>query len=320
MAAGMNLELDTREHMAVFTEASAALSSAGLEAPVVLDTITNLLVAHIGDSAVVYLLADDGVEFELGSVSSRNPLALPVAQELEASAQYRIDGPGLVARCARDKVPLMYPRVDLREIDLLPPGYRDVVADTPIRSLAYVPLCTESETLGVLTVTRVLNAREPMTDADLELLCDLGELATRSLANSRLHRDLADATALFETAFRSAPIGMALVSITDDPGRIVRVNDAMTMATGHSGHELLSMHVTALFPAHSRDRVAADLRAAATGGTLTSTAVGPLLRRDGTEVTAHVVARAVNIPGRIARIGMLQVQVPPAAVPRGSAS
>lgn len=114
-----------------------------------------------------------------------------------------------------------------------------------------MPLCTESETLGVLTVTRVLNAREPMTDADLELLCDLGELATRSLANSRLHRDLADATALFETAFRSAPIGMALVSITDDPGRIVRVNDAMTMATGHSGHELLSMHVTALFPAHS---------------------------------------------------------------------
>lgn len=317
MGAGMRDELEAREHLAVLTEASAALTGAGLDTPVVLDTITDLLVEHVGDSAIVFLLATNGVDFEVGSVTSRNARLAPVTQRIEMASRHRIDDGGLLARCAREQVPLLFPHVDLGALDPpLPAGYRDHVDETTLRSLAYVPLVHADETLGVLVVTRILDHVEPIDDADLDLVCDLGELATRSLLNTRLHRDLATSTALFETAFRAAPIGMALVSTTDDPGRIVRVNASMTKVTGYTEDELLAMRVPALFPADVERRIEADLRAAASGELTTAGTVGRLVTRDGTEVMARVDARGVQVPSRPAHIGLLQIQVPPAPLER----
>lgn len=318
MSPRSSAELTNRQHLAVLTEASAALTGAGLDPHVVLDTITDLLVEHMGDSALVYVLGANGVDFEVGAITSRNPEAVVVAQQAETAAHRVIDDDSFVARCARQKAPILLPRVDLLELDPpLPPAYRKVIESTPIRSLAYVPLINREDVLGVLTVTRILPLWEPMDEADLDLLCDLAELASSAVASTRVHRDLAYSTALFETAFHAAPIGMALVSVDDDPGRLVRVNASMSDMTGYSAAELLAMRVAALFPADVQQRIEDGVRSAASGELRTTSTVGRLVRRDGTEVSAQVDARGVQVPGRRARIGLLQVQVPPGRMSPG---
>lgn len=299
------------ETLAVLTEASAALTGAGLDTPVVLDTITDLLVEHIGDAAIAYVIAPNGTDFEIEAVTTNDPGMASEVRRLQARPPYRIDDDSFVARCARGRETLVLPRVDLRTLQpALPAAYRIEYTHAPIRSLIYVPLVTGAETLGVLAVARTLDEGEPFDYAEVELTCDLAELATKTLVNSRLHRDIASSTALFEAAFVSAPIGMALVSTTDDLGRFVRVNASLVELTGYTEAELLGMRVPDLFPARLRERIETDLHEAATGSPSGARALGRLVHRDGTEIEARVDARAVRVPGRPAHIGLMQVQPP----------
>lgn len=305
-------EVDQDQGLAVLTEASAALRNAGLETPVVLDTITSLLVEHVADTAIVYLLADNGIDIEVGALTSRSSAVMPAVVERESTVQYRIDGPAPIERCVREAKPLRFPVVDLTTLVSLPDSYRRMLEADPMRSIVYLPLMTGTEALGVLVVTRGLQEHGPISDAEFELACDLAWIAARALASAKLHREVARSTALFETAFHAAPIGMALVSTTADPGRLMQVNAALTEATGYSESELLGMRVPQLFPPEARPQIEGDLRSAAAGRPEESQSRhvrGHLICRDGTAVSAQIDACGVAVPGRPSRIGLLQVQV-----------
>ncbi|MFN8103074.1 MAG: PAS domain S-box protein [Acidimicrobiia bacterium] len=308
MDAGPPLHQTVAQTLAVLTEAAAALSGAGLDSALVLDTITDLIVEHVGDAALAYVIAPNGVDFVIEAGTSSNVGMHATVTSLQGRPPYRVDDDSLVARCARDRETMVIPRVDLRTLPL-PDAYRYEYESSPVRSLVYVPLATETEVLGVLAVARNLDTGEPFADADVEITCDLAELATRALANTRLHRELAASTALFETAFHSAPIGMALVSMTDDLGRLVQVNASLAEMTGYTETELLSMRVPDLFPPEARVRIEDDLHTASTGTPSDARALGRLVRRDGTQIEARVDARGVVVPGRPAHIGLMQVQM-----------
>lgn len=306
----MTADVAVRGHLATLTEASVTLAGAGLDTPVVLDTVTDLLVKHVGGSAVAYLLTEDGTGFELAAVSSSDPAVVLRVQHIEAEISHPVDGDGLLARCARSGGPLRLAEADASTLTPIPAEYRDTLAPPSLRSLLFVPLISDGELLGVLVVSRVLlEGTAAFDDAEVDLACDLAELATRALSNARLHRALALSTELFETAFMSAPIGMALVSANAGPdlGRLLWVNTALVELSGHDEATLATLPVQALFPEAVRPRIEADLAAATEYDMGDSIARGRLLRSDGTVIEVRIDARAIVVADRPVRLGLLQV-------------
>lgn len=233
-------------------------------------------------------------------------------EQVEAYVTHPVDGEGLLARCARSRRPLRVAEADTASLVSVPEEYRDQFEAPALRSLLFVPLIASGDLLGAVVMSRPLEGDPPIDDAEVDLACDIAELATRALANARLHRALAASTEMFETAFKSAPIGMALVSVAAgaELGRLLWVNSALVEVTGHDEAALTALTVDELFPEAARPRITAGLAAAVERDLADSLTRGRLLRSDGAEIDVAVNARAVRVGTRPARIGLLQVQPP----------
>lgn len=286
--------LALRQDLAVLTEVSAALADAGLDLPVLLDTITDLLATHVADSALVYLLQDDGVTLELESLASHAPGLLELTHSVLSNRPRRADDPGLIGTCFASKKPVVVNDIDPAAFRAqLPESYDTLFADRPFpNAIVYVPLLAHGEALGVLVASRTPPSAS-FDDNDVNLVCDVGELAATTILNALLHRRLAEMTALFESVFAHAPIGMAIHSADAGASTFIRVNTALAELLGRPESDLVGESVADSVEASDRAEVDAFLARVRAGEILGHSGAIHLRRGDGTTIAARIAWRVV---------------------------
>ena len=124
------------------------------------------------------------------------------------------------------------------------------------------------ELIGILSVDLPTDGRRP-GPLQQELLEMFAVQAALAIDNARLtealhaeQRRLQASEAAFRLAFEAAPVGMSVFDMRDEPGRFLRVNDAMCRMLGYSRDELLATSIAAItHPEHRDDDLAALQRA-----------------------------------------------------------
>lgn len=291
----MNTTLAVRQDLAVLTEAAAAVAEAGLDIPVLVDTLTDLLATYVAEVAIVYLLEEDGVTLRLESLASEAPGHLELMQAVLGTRERRIDDTGLLGQCFATRRPVLANDIDLADFRAqLPEAYRAALdSRPPLRSILYVPLLSGGQPLGALICSRAATPKN-FEDAEVELMCNIAELATPSIANAVLHERLAEMTALFETAFAHAPIGMAIHSIGPAPSRIIRANTAMCEILGRGEDELEGTPISALIAARDREDVDRLIEAMEAGELSENSDPLLLETSDGSTVPVWIDSRVVR--------------------------
>ncbi len=117
----------------------------------------------------------------------------------------------------------------------------------------------------------------------------------------RAETQLQEATARFAAAFTHAPIGMALIGLTD--GRIAEANPAMCDMTGYEQQDLIGFPARELLHPEERDAMTA-YSAALRAGEATVAGETRYLHRDGSIIFTYALAALVGDTGFV----VLQVQ------------
>lgn len=306
--------LTARQDLAVLTEVAAALAEAGLDLPVLLDTITDLLATHVSDGAVVYLLQDDGVTLGLESMASDDPGRLETTWSALGNRPRRLDDGGHISKCVATRRPVLVNNISIDALrPLLPEEYRRLLHLHSVpHSFLFVPLLANGEPFGVLVASRSPNP-DGFNPDDVDLICDVAELATPAILNARLHEQLAEMTALFESVFARAPIGMAIHTVEEATSSFMRVNDALAEILGRSEADLVGTPVADVVAFSSRAEVDGALDRVAAGTLAGHGDDIELTRADGTTITAWIDWRVVHIePGSL----LILSQVQPLPEPR----
>lgn len=298
-----------RQELAVLTETAAALAEAGLDLPVLADTVTDLLVTHVADMAMLHLLGDDGVTLDLASVASRDPHVPDFVREVLETRPRRVDDPSPLGSCFTTGRPFVVDEAEVRKLaNALNDRYQNLAHGFDLHGVCYAPLLAEGRSFGVAAVMRYGKAATAgFHEAEVELVCNIAELAAPSIWSAVAHDRLAEATALFETAFACAPIGMAIHSIGPAPSRFIRANATLCAIVDRSADDLAGTPVAALVAAPERARVDVLLAEMAIGEVDANSDELLLVRRDGSTVAVWIDSRVVRSDGDAAVI-LTQVQ------------
>jgi len=160
----------------------------------------------------------------------------------------------------------------------------------------FAPLTAPSgELVGMLSVDLPLDGRRPgaMQRELLEMFATQGGIA---IDNARLSERLRASEASFRLAFDGAAVGMTMTSLDPrDPGRFLRVNEAMCAITGYTAGELTAMTFAEI--THPDDLLVGleALEAAVTGRTLVDRAEKRYLRRDGSHVWVAITSSVIRL-------------------------
>lgn len=288
-----------RQGLAVLTEMSAALAHAGLDLPVLLDTITGLLASHVGDVGMIYLLDDDGVTLEMASLSSTEDLMFEFVSAVLGDRPRRIDDPGPIATCVDTRQPAYVDGIDQAALRaLLPDEYNSIVDQFPPYGsyyLYYVPLIADGEIVGILFVSSYLDSGG-ISEADRDLVCDIAELTAPAVVNARLHTRLAEMTAVFEAAFEHAPIGMAIHTAGPGPSRFVKVNRSLALLLGVDRESVIGVPLTDFLPVEARAEVAELDRRFRAGERSEYGDTRRMTRADGVALEVRIDSRAIRTP------------------------
>lgn len=293
------LSPDGRQALAVLTEFSAAIADTGLDLPVLLDTITDLIATHVADVGMIYLLADDGETLELASLASVEPLMYEFVKAVLGDRPRSVSDPGPIEQCCRTRTPVYVDGIEYGALrELLPDAYRTIVDQFPpdgLYYLYYTPLIAGGELIGLLFASRYLNG-DGIPEADRDLVCDIAELTAPAIVNGQLHVRLAEMTAVFETAFEHAPIGMAIHTVGPGPGRFVKANRALERIVGTEATALVGVPIADVLPVEDRAEINELNRRAAAGELTEYHADRSVARPDGLTVNVHVDSCVVRSP------------------------
>ncbi len=157
----------------------------------------------------------------------------------------------------------------------------------PDRPAAYLgsPIFIGRRLFGVLSMMAMTRRPQPFDPAEIALLELMGQalgsvIERDHLEQKRLEADRQRwaASRLLQTAFESAPIGMALVG-TD--GRWLQVNQALCQLLGYSEDELLALDCQSVTHPDDNAEDRAQLRTLLAGNSLTCSVEKRLLHKDG---------------------------------------
>jgi PAS domain S-box-containing protein len=288
-----------RRRRELLYEAGARLTGS-LELEATFDAITKLVVPDFADVCVVDVRTPAGmVQRVRVAIADR-----AVERRLAARLARLVPGPewdnhpvAVVLRTGEpvalyDVTPVMLER--LAEDD----AQRQVLRDAAFKSLIAVPLVTNQQVLGVLTVAYGDSGRRYAPD-DVPLLRSLADRMALAIANARLFRTVQDELAQRTEAqaelirwgkiFEHAGWGVAI----GDPatGNYVRVNPAYARLHGYEADELAGTPIWELTTPDYRESAKEETRRALEGGRVAY--ASRHLRRDGSEFPVRVDLTAV---------------------------
>jgi diguanylate cyclase (GGDEF)-like protein/PAS domain S-box-containing protein len=163
--------------------------------------------------------------------------------------------------------------------------------------------------VGVLSVDLPAGGRIPGA-VQRELLEMFATQAGIAIDNAQLSEQLSASEEAFRLAFDGAGIGMTLISLdAAEPGRFLRVNDAMCAITGYGREELLARTFTDITHPADRDQDHAAYAEAVTGGDApVYRAEKRYLRPDGAVVWVAITTTVVRTASGEMRYGITQVE------------
>jgi diguanylate cyclase (GGDEF)-like protein/PAS domain S-box-containing protein len=117
-----------------------------------------------------------------------------------------------------------------------------------------------------------------------------------AIDNARLTERLRASEASFRLAFDGAAVGMTMTSLDPrDPGRFLRVNDAMCAITGYTASELTTMAFADITHPDDLDSSLVALDAAVTGRGMVDRAEKRYVRRDGSHVWVAISSSVIRL-------------------------
>jgi diguanylate cyclase (GGDEF)-like protein/PAS domain S-box-containing protein len=160
----------------------------------------------------------------------------------------------------------------------------------------FAPLTAPSgELVGMLSVDLPHDGRRPGA-LQRELLEMFATQAGIAIDNARLTEHLRASEASFRLAFDGAAVGMTMTSLDPrDPGRFLRVNDAMCAITGYSASELTTMAFSDITHPDDLATSLAALDDAMTGRGMVDRAEKRYVRPDGSHVWVAISSSVIRL-------------------------
>jgi diguanylate cyclase (GGDEF)-like protein/PAS domain S-box-containing protein len=179
----------------------------------------------------------------------------------------------------------------------------------------FAPLnSTAGELIGVLSVDLPQDLRKPGT-VHRELLEMYAVQAAIAIDNARLtealrteQQRLQASEHAFRLAFESAPVGMSVIDMRDEPGRFLRVNAAMCRMLGYTRDELLTKSFADITHPDSREADTAALLRAMAGNQDIYRTENRYLRADGSRVWVSLNTSVVRDGDGAALYGITQFE------------
>jgi len=293
-----NAERTALEHERFLAEFESRAEAQDFETTV--ELIPRLLVPQVADWCAVYVIDDAG--------ATRIGLAHHDTDQMAALYElywrYVVgDGGELPDDRVVAGTSFCYRSIDSADLDGLAEDDRHstLLRQLDPRSSIVVPLVSRGRTFGALTVVATSQSSRTFGKGDLSFARAIGERASHALALAREHAGrVATQEALrlseerFRVAFEDAPLGMALVDLTErQPGRIVHVNKEFSNLTGYSEAELVAMTPTDLADPAERAEDIDALERMIRGESSAHQREGPIRHAHGEQVWVHLTMRAV---------------------------
>jgi diguanylate cyclase (GGDEF)-like protein/PAS domain S-box-containing protein len=179
----------------------------------------------------------------------------------------------------------------------------------PLDALFVPLLCPAGTLVGMLSVDLPHDGRRP-GPLQQELLSMFATQAGIAIDNARLTEQLNVSEQSFRLAFEGAGIGMTMISLdAADPGRFLRVNEAMCRITGYSAEELTSRTYVDITHPEDRGQDGTAMTNALTGGEFdVYRAEKRYVRRDGSLVWVAITTTVVRTSSGDLLHGITQVE------------
>jgi diguanylate cyclase (GGDEF)-like protein/PAS domain S-box-containing protein len=122
-------------------------------------------------------------------------------------------------------------------------------------------------------------------------------------------RALVSARERLRSSFHQSPVGMALVSLVDDPGRFVEVNPALCLALGRDAAELADLHLREVIDPADMPRISQAYQALVSGDNTIYRVQVRGRRGDGEEVWLQLTGSLITDgPGQSPSHGLAHIQ------------
>jgi len=214
---GKSGELERRSRLAsAMLDATREISSS-LSFPAVINQILDGTQNLLGARCSSIMLFDREVN-ELRVVGSRG-----IDSETVRELRFRA-GEGIAGYVLDSGDPILIEDASHDERFVLRNGH------TPkAESIACVPLRDSGRVLGVLSMDKPLDARDPLSEDELAYLIFLADHAAVALKNARLHEDLAHRVTQLSTLYE---VGSALTSVLNVDRLLSKIIDGVVQVTG----------------------------------------------------------------------------------------
>ena len=212
------------------------------------------------------------------------------------------------------------PHERFAEDDDLPSWVPDIPVSTdpeawhPMDALFRPLESATGELIGILSVDLPTDGRRP-GPLQQELLEMFAVQAALAIDNARLtealhteQRLLQASETAFRLAFEAAPVGMSVFDMRDEPGRFLRVNNAMCRMLGYSRDELLATSFVTITHAEHRDDDVSAIQRAMDGKQQSYRTEKRYLRSDGEPVWVSVNTSVVRDANGAALFGITQFE------------
>jgi len=115
-------------------------------------------------------------------------------------------------------------------------------AETAALAAEVAATAVEEEAVASALIREAVAVSTATTAATTGLVVESTSRAADLAARLRVVAALRDSEYRFRVTFEHAPVGMMLVSLGGDPGRVLRVNPALCRLTGRTEAELLALN------------------------------------------------------------------------------
>lgn len=173
------------------------------------------------------------------------------------------------------------------------------------KSLMFVPIQYEDETIGIISVQSYTDKK--YSEKDLKLFHEFGNHSGGALLRARMQETLKESEEKFKKITTSAHDGIIMMN---NDGKISFWNDAAEKIFGYSVDEVMGKNVhNFLVPENLKDmskKAFQNFKTTGKGTAIGNTVELPALRKDGKEITVDLSLSAMKLQNKWCSIGIIR--------------